>query len=246
MKKCSLATALLMLVSSAAAETPPAGTLPPPPSVALNTAPFDAAADVAVLVNVIPADAKFVVHARLSSNGTHLAADEAAATGANLSQMLEQLRQDARQHGANLIVLLGSEHGVDVPIQQTAQPLKLRPEDPSVTVLLFRREKSAPPTPAESGMHFAVHAHPGKGENINYKIALQSAPPGADLAFWLYMNIARFVTDATAHGFNTIALQSTTDPKFQDVWLPGCDDPVRVSLTKPELDVTLYQGSPTK
>lgn len=224
-------------------ETPSLKDMPAPPSVAINPAPLDAAADIKVMVDAIPASAKYVVHVKLGAKGNQLKPEEAADTGANLSQVCEQMQQFARTRGANLVVILGAEHGIEVPIKQTSQLLKLRPNDPSLAMILFRWDNPAPLTAAETHLRFTTQPPPAHTENMNYKINLQAAPPGLEMATWLYGNIARFVNDATHHGFNTVSLRSTRDAKFENVWLPGCDEPVRVSLLKPELDVTIFKSA---
>jgi hypothetical protein len=247
--KIYVGAALFIAVAAAAwsdvsppAKMPPVESMPPPPSVAMNPAPLDASAEVKVLVNVIPASAKYVIYVDLASKGNQLKPEEAADTGNNLSGLVEQLREAAKSRGANLIVVLGAEHGIDVPLKQTPQLLKLRANDPSLVIILFRWDALAPLTPAESRVRFTTQAPPTNGENVSYKISLSLDTAGISKAYWLYGNISRFIADASARGFDTVALRSTNDARFENVWLPGCDEPVRVSLTKPELDVTIFKS----
>lgn len=227
---------------AAADKAPDAHSLPAPPSVALNVAPLQESDDVRVLVNVIPATAKYVIFADLKSERTSLDPSEADKVGAGLSQTFEELRNVARERGANLIVVLGSERGIAVPLRQAAQPLVLRPNDPSVTVILFQWDEAHPPSQAELGVRFTTHVPASvAGTSSRYTISLARDTTGQPKSAWVYTNISRFVADAVKGGFDTVAVSSTTDPKFDTVWLPGCDDPVRISLTKPELNVLLYK-----
>ena len=200
------------------------------------------------LVNVIPASAKFAQYLTLNPQHPTMTPDEAVATGKNLEQALPQLRQAAQKFGANLIVLLGSEHGIAVPIGGLARPLVLRGDNPVITAVLFRWAGAPSPTDSEKSVHFTTSPVPDdkqlKGDTvmkINYSISLKSAPPGTELGTWVYLNISRFVADAVHHDFDTISLRSTDDPSFQNVWLPGCDAPLKVSRKNPELDVTIFR-----
>jgi hypothetical protein len=74
-----------------------------------------------------------------------------------------------------------------------------------------------------------------------YKIELKAGPSGAPKAFWVYANISRFVKDAIGNGFDTVSVRSPEDAAGEDVWLPSCDEPAKVSVSKPELDVTLFK-----
>lgn len=47
--------------------------------------------------------------------------------------------------------------------------------------------------------------------------------------------------DAIGNGFDTVSVRSPQDAAGEDVWLPACDEPAKVSVSKPELDVTLYK-----
>jgi hypothetical protein len=61
-----------------------------------------------------------------------------------------------------------------------------------------------------------------------------------------YANIARFVKDAVDSGYDTVSIRSSQDAVGEDVWLPGCDTPLKVSNAKPELDVTIYKSVESK
>ena len=204
---------------------------------------------VTFLVNVIPASARFAQYLTLNPQHPTMAPGEAAATGKNLEGALPQLRQAAQKFGANLVVLLGSEHGIPVPISGLNPPLVLRGDNPVITALLFRWPGAPSPTDSEKSIHFTTTPAPDDkplhGDTvtkIHYSISLKAPAPGGELGTWVYLNLSRFVADAIHHDFDTVSLQPTADPSFQNVWLPGCDAPLKVSRTNPELSVTIFKG----
>jgi hypothetical protein len=68
----------------------------------------------------------------------------------------------------------------------------------------------------------------------------------ATMTAWTNGNISRFVNDAVSRDLDTISLRSSKDAETEDVWLPACDHPLKISLTKPILDVTIFKRQLTK
>jgi hypothetical protein len=81
---------------------------------------------------------------------------------------------------------------------------------------------------------------PGK-DNLEEEIQLQVNTAGLPLASWTYSNISRFVSDAIAHGLDTISFRSSNDAQTEEVWLPGCDRRLKLSRRKPVLEVTIFK-----
>jgi hypothetical protein len=110
-----------------------------------------------------------------------------------------------------------------------------------VTALLFDWDGAAGLSDKERAVRFTTAAPPPGVASIAYKIELKAGPTGVPKAFWVYANISRFVKDAIGNGFDTVSVASSQDPAGEDVWMPACDEPARVSVSKPELDVSLYK-----
>jgi hypothetical protein len=220
---------------------PPDATLPPPPSIAVNPEAKPAESPVTILVDTIPASAKFVNFAQLALGSRVLEKSHAADVGGHLSKKFEEMTGVARQSGSNLLVVLSQEHGISVKIAQCDRPLVLKTSNAVVTILLFDWDGAPGLSDMEKAVRFTEAAPPPGVPSITYKIELKTAPPGAPLAFWVYANISRFVKDGTGYGFDTVSVRSPEDAAGEDVWLPACDEPVKVSVSKPELDVTLYK-----
>ena len=141
------------------------------------------------------------------------------------------------------MILFSNEHGVDIPIRQCASPLRLRSRDPRIVAVLFQSAQAAEPGNLAPRVRFTTRLAGTPKENIGYKITLAKDTAGVTRAYWTYGNIARFVADALERGLDTVTIKSTTDAPSEEVWLPGCDDPVRISLTHSVLDVTIYKAS---
>ncbi len=222
-------------------QAPAAARLPPPPSIAINPATIPASVPVIFSVDIIPAEAKYVIYAQLKLGGHTIDQSNAREAGTVLSGLFAKLAVSARERGANLIVLLSPEHGIAVPIEQCDRALILRAVDPTATAVFFRWNPATGISERERQIRFSTSPPPKTGKSIHDSISLEINTAGVTKSYWTYANIARFVQEATAHGFDTIAMRSTNDSEFEEVWLPGCDEPLKVSTKKPELDVTLYK-----
>jgi len=201
-----------------------------------------------VMADTIPARAAFPTFVKLNPKNPTMKPEEAAATGQNLAQAIPQLHALAQQHGANLVVLIGAEHGISVPIEGVRRPLVILPDGPTVTAVFFRWDGAPSPTDSEKAIRFTTNPAPSDKylpgdtiKKISENIGLKSAPANSDLATWVYLNLPRFVSDAIRYEFDTISIASTADASFQTVWLPGCDQPLKVSTTKPNLSVTIFK-----
>jgi hypothetical protein len=202
------------------------------------------------LVNTVPADARYVIYAQMNLSGLTIAEGDVPQVSANLSASLDGMPGFARPRGANLIVILTQAHGIPVPVRQVSQPLVLRRTDPVVTLLLFDWDPAKGLGAGERRVRFYAGNGPQPAPptgtvlaptSINMSITLKSAPDHENLATWAYLNLTRFVKEAAARGFDSIVIKSSGDPVADDVWLPGCDEPVRISGTRPELNVTAYR-----
>jgi hypothetical protein len=215
--------------------------MPPPPSVAVNPAPKSQRSLVRFLVDEVPASAKFVAYAQLKMDGRTIDKSHAREVGEGLSKEFERMVDSARQKGANLIVLFSQAHGISAPIAQSERPLMLGSPDPVVTAVLFDWDSSAGLSNKEKAVRFTTEAPPRDKPNIQYKFELKVDTAGITESYWAYANIARFVKDAVDSGYDTVSIGSSQDAVGEDVWLPGCDTPLKVSNAKPELDVTIYK-----
>ena len=253
MKTPLLALAILGFIPGVAVADVGFGNLPPPPSIALNATPRPAGSEIRFLVDVIPASAKFVVYGQMSLNGLTVDESRAAEIGAGISGAIERTTDYAREKGANLIVLLSQQHGVSVPIRQAGQPLVLRRHNPVVTLVYFTWDAAGGLSEGEKRIRFfagepfppAAPAPPAGGPRqatqIHCTISLEVNTARVSKSYWTYSNISRFVEIAVANGFDTIALKSPGGLVSEDVWLPSCDAPVRISRARPELDVTIFK-----
>jgi len=222
---------------TACSTVPDPKTLPPPPSMALNPQPLASSEEIALAVNAIPADAKYVIYAELKLDGLTIQPGQEAQVGADLSRIIDQVFTLARERGANLVVLLSTQHGVDLPIKGCTSLLRVRPQNPVITAILFQSVSRGASVP---NVRFTTQ-QAEESEGVAYKITLALDTAGVTKAYWTYGNISRFVAEAVKNRFDTISITSTSDKEFEEVWLPGCDEPLRVSLKKPVLDVHIYR-----
>jgi hypothetical protein len=169
-----------------------------------------------------------------------LDAQHATQTGAELSETFKQLFGIAREKGANLIVLFSNENGVDIPIRQCGTSLRLGATNPVITAVLFQCDPRVDFTACPK-IKFSTKPAPKDVDQISYTIDLMKDTAGISKSYWTYGNIARFVADAVSNKMDTIVLEHSTDEKCEDVWLPGCDQPVRISLEKPKLVVKIFK-----
>jgi hypothetical protein len=216
-------------------------TPPPPPSFAVHPEAKPPQSPVTFLVNTIPASAKFVNFAQMTLGARPIGESQAADIGRDLSKSFDGMADLARQYGGNLVVVFSQEHGISVPIAQCDRPLVLKTANSVVTALLFDWDGAAGLSDKERAVRFTTAAPPPGVASIAYKIELKAGPTGVPKAFWVYANISRFVKDAIGNGFDTVSVASSQDPAGEDVWMPACDEPARVSVSKPELDVSLYK-----
>jgi hypothetical protein len=98
-----------------AASPPDARSLPPPPSVAVHPTPKSPGEKVRILIDTIPAQARYVTEASAPMGGLTIPPGQEDAFGKALSHGIDQLIELARQAGANTIVLLSHGRGAAVP-----------------------------------------------------------------------------------------------------------------------------------
>lgn len=246
MRRRILTLLLSVIATVGYAALPDPKTLPQPPSVAINPAPLAKNELLAMTVDTIPPDAKYVVYAELKLTGLTIDQTNVASVGEQLSHILTQIENLAKERGGNLAVILSNEHGIDIRLQQCAEPLRLRAVNPVVTVILFATKSGFVQTPGRTRPRFTTKVPDGKYASVHYVISLKMDTAGVTKAYWTYGNIARFVSDAMKYGMDTIAIRSTTDEHYEEVNLPGCDEPVRISTTDPKLDVTIFSAEKSK
>ncbi len=244
MRISAILSHLLVLGAFAVASAqsiPDPSTLPVPPSVALTHPPSSSDAKITFAIDAIPPTAKYVIYAQATLDGVTLDRARATEAGAELSQTIDQLDGLAHEKGANLVVLFSNEHGVDLPIRQVDTPLRLRAVNPVLTAVLFQAG-AAPANQAWRSVRFTTHPAEAKGAQIGYRIEMMRDTAGVTKAYWTYGNISRFVADAVAQHFDTVALENSADKDVEDVWLPGSDEPLKISVKKPVLVVTIYRS----
>jgi len=250
MKHLLFSLVLIALLGGRAAADPDVSSLPPVPSVAHIPTPKPPGSAVRFLVNTIPSEAKYVIYAQMKMNGLTVDQDQVPQISAGISGSLDRMPDFARKNGANLIVLLSQQQGIPVPIRQTDQPLILKRENPVVTVIFFDWDPGLVLSEKEKRIRFvtgpvppaAVAAgNPHEVVSMHYALALRMDTASIDKSYWAYSNMPRFVKDAVAHGLDTIALRSSDDFLAQEVWLPAGDSPIKVSMSKPVLDVTIFK-----
>ena len=218
---------------------PDPGTLPPPPSAEPHPVSRPAGSPVYVLVDVIPATAKFIDYAQIRiqelPDPNHL-----SDFSRNISKEIAKMVEGVPSLGGNLLVLLSQAHGVQVPISQSTRPLMLAAKKGAIVALLFSWNGNGTTTKRETEIQFLIDAEPKTKPSMTYRIALESRPEGAPMGFWVYMNISRFVKDALACNANRISLKSTTDSEYEEVYLPSCDQTLKVSTKHPVLETSIY------
>jgi hypothetical protein len=158
-----------------------------------------------------------------------------------VSHGIDELIQLARQAGANTIVLLSHGRGSAIPITQNTQPLLLRPDAPRLSAILFDWEPSLRLTDSEKRVHFVIDASPVGKDSIRQTITMELNTAGATMATWIYGNISRFVKLAVSNQLDTVSLRSSDEPLTEDVWLPGCDQPLKISRTNPTIEATVFK-----
>jgi hypothetical protein len=218
--------------------------LPTPSSDSASPVAADLTVPVRFLVDVIPAEAKYVIYGQINLKGLVLSEANSAEVGNKLTNTCPGFVALARQRGANLVVFLSNETGIEIHVKPLDRPLILRAHDPVVTAILFQWAAAGKVDEKERSIRFTTTVPDHPTPSISYKIELKTDTAGITKSFWLYGNISRFVKDAVTHGFDTVAIRSSEDTATEDVWLPGCDEPLKVSLGHPVLDVLIFTRKP--
>jgi hypothetical protein len=143
-------------------------------------------------------------------------------------------------------VLLSHEHGVVVPIRQDERPLILNPGKISITTLLFDWNSPTNLSEDEKRIRFVINGQIEGRSRINYTIGLKLDTTGNPKAGWVYGNISRFVKDAIKFELNTVSISSSKESLSDEVWLPGCDEPLKVALINPELKISVFNRAVPK
>jgi hypothetical protein len=224
---------------------PDPASLPPPPSVAVNPSPKSPREKVRVLVDTIPAQARYVREANAPMNGVTIPPGQERAFGKSLSHGIDQLIELARQAGANTVVLLSHGRGSAIPIEQSKDPLLLTPDAPRLSAILFDWAPTLRLTDKEKRVRFGIDMLPAGKDRIQQTITMELNTAGATMATWAYGNISRFAKEAVTHDLDAVSLRSSRDVQAEDVWLPGCDQPLKISRTKPTLEVTIFKRQET-
>jgi hypothetical protein len=213
--------------------------------VVVHPSPKPPGEKVRVLIDTIPAQARYVREANAPMNGVTIPADRERAFGKALSHGIDDLIGLARQAGANTIVLLSGGRGSAIPIEQNKDPLLMNPDAPRLSAILFDWDPTLRLSDKEKRVRFVIDMPPAGKDRIQQTITMELNTAGATMATWAYGNISRFVRDAVAHDLDTVSLRSSDDARTEDVWLPGCDHPLKISRTRPTLEVTIFKRQET-
>lgn len=194
-----------------------------------------------VVVNSVPGDARFVNYAIIDWRGITITPETLKEFGDAVSKATRQGSEIASNAGADLVVLITPESGVIVPSSISGAEIRLRKKDP-VLVAVFYKMKPGRKVPRESAVRFTTTPFPEtEGVSVDFKITRTVDTAGVTLSYWVYMNLPRFVTEANLRKFDTITIKSSDDPDSEEVWLPGCDVPLRVSKKKPVIECSIYK-----
>jgi hypothetical protein len=220
---------------------PDPASMPLPPSLAANPTPKRSDEKVQILVDTIPGSAKFILFGLLQFSAIQLEAGGERQVAAALSDQFDHLPEFARSKGANLVVFLSREHGLIVPIRQSERPLILQPGRIALTILLFDWNPAEGLSEKEKKVRFVINAPVEGKQRIDYGIELKVDTVVGSKGYWVYGNISRFVKDAAKFDLDTVSITSSGESLSDDVWLPGCDRPLKVALFKPKLNISIFK-----
>ncbi|HZZ58058.1 MAG TPA: hypothetical protein VFE31_09525 [Opitutaceae bacterium] len=215
----------------------------PAPPAAERLDPLPADAPIVVLVDTIPLGARYVEHTLCTCPMPHLDASQAGAAAENIAELLPEAAAFARTQGANVLVLFGAEHGVPVPLPGVSDPVTLAFDHPGYVLVFFRCDLPCrlPKIPVRFTTDLPPAAFKAQATAVSYRVG-RDGGYSRTLASWVYGNLSRFMTQADQLGFDRISIPSAEGPDTEDVLLPGCDRPLRVSRDHPSLNVTIYRN----
>lgn len=215
----------------------------PAPSAADRLAPLPADAPIVVLVDTIPLGARYVEHTLCTCPMPHLDASQAGAAAENIAELLPEAAAFARTQGANVLVLFGAEHGLPVPLPGVSAPVTLAFDHPGYVLVFFRCDLPCrlPKLPVRLTTDPPPAAFKAQATAVSYRVG-RDGGSSRTLASWVYGNLSRFMARADELGLDRISIPSAEGPDTEDVFLPGCDRPLRVSRDHPSLNVTIYRN----
>ncbi|HVU23306.1 MAG TPA: hypothetical protein VHE13_04215 [Opitutus sp.] len=199
-----------------------------------------------IVSNTIPGGAKFLNYGTVDWKGRMVDAGNVNEFGDAVSHAALESKSAATKAGANLVVLVSPESGTIVP--QTVLPgeVRLREHDPVLVALFLKVPDRWTPRSDGARIRYATRMQEISGyQSIDYKIEKVADSAGVSLAFWVYLNLPRFVAEAVANRYDTITIRSSKDADCEEVWLPGCDLPLRISRKNPVIDCTIYKRKAT-
>lgn len=195
-----------------------------------------------VVVNSLPGDARFVNYAAIDWKGITITPETLKEFGDAVSRATQQGSEIASRAGADLVVLIVPESGVIVPSGVGDEEIRLRKKDPVLVAVFYKMKSGRKATSEESAVRFTTTLFPKtEGRSVDFKVTRVADTAGVTLSYWVYMNLPRFVAEATQGNFDTITIKSSADPDSEEVWLPGCDTPLRVSKKKPVIECSIYK-----
>jgi len=196
-----------------------------------------------VVVNAIPGSAQFVNYGVIDWKGATITSDALHDVSVAVSSATEQIKGVASKAGADLIVLIAPEHGVLVSQSVTSDEFRMRKEDPVLVAVFYKMGLGRGPTTEDRSVHFTTVAlKKAAAESVKMKIEQVKDTAGVTLSYWVYLNLPRFIAEAVAKGFDTVTIESSKDADCEEVWLPGCDVPLRISKEKPVIQCSIYKS----
>lgn len=200
-----------------------------------------------VVVNSVPGDARFVNYGAIDWKGAPNVSASLTEFTAAVSKSTMQVRNVASRAGADLVVLICPQTGVVIPQSVVRHVVRLREKDPVLVAAFYKMNAGRKASPQEESVCFTTTLLARtQGVSVDMKIERGVDTAGVTLSYWVYMNLPRFVAEAAEKHLDTITIKSSEDAECEDVWLPGCDDPLRVSKKKPLIDCSIYNRRANK
>jgi hypothetical protein len=195
-----------------------------------------------IVVNAIPGDAQFVNYGAIDWKGATIVPDGLKDISEAVSSATEQAKTVASGAGADLVVIISPQTGVIIPQRIVQEEIRLRQKDPILVAVFYKMKSGRKASPEEQGIRFTTTALP-KTERGSIDLKIERVADTADvtLSYWVYLNLPRFVAEASKQHFDTIMIKSSEDADCEDVWLPGCDAPLRISKKRPLIECSIYQ-----
>ena len=123
----------------------------------------------------------------------------------------------------------------------------MRQKDPVLVAVFYKMSSGRKASQKEKSVCFTTSTlERAEGVAVDMNIEQISDTAGVTLSYWVYMNLPRFVAEASAKHYETITIESSRDADCEEVWLPGCDTPLRISRKKPLIQCSIYKKKETR